>query len=303
MSLLEGRVAIVTGGARGIGLATTRALAAAGARVVVLDDGSSVDGRTTDASVVADVATELGERGLGLAVDVADRKAVNDAVAQAAATFGGVDIIVNNAAILRDAMMFKVDMDDFARVVEVNLIGAANVIAAAAPLLRDQAKQGRGGGSWGRIVNMSSSTGVYGNVGTASYAASKAGLIGLTRVAAMDLARSGVACNALIPFAATRITDGIPPVNDMLKAYKERALRVPAEPVADFIVALCGPDGGAITGQVIGVRGRELMLFSQVRPSASIEVQGDWLGALRAMSDRFVDLGTDLEAFNHDPVL
>jgi NAD(P)-dependent dehydrogenase (short-subunit alcohol dehydrogenase family) len=173
--------------------------------------------------------------------------------------------------------------------------------------MRDAAKAGR---APGRIVNLVSTAGLYGNYGQAAYAAAKAGLVGLTRVVAMDMARSKVNCNAVAPFAATRVTESIRPANDAQAAYKERALAVPAGYVARLVAYLCAP-ACDVTGQVFGVRGREVFLFSQPRPAARVVTPQlaeltlealDTAISLR-MREHFVDLSTDLEAFNTEPIL
>ena len=120
-----------------------------------------------------------------------------------------------------------------------------------------------------------SSAGLYGNLGQAAYASAKAGLFGLTRVTAMDLARAQITANAVAPFARTRVTDIIQPANEAQKSYKERALKIGAHHVANLVTALCSPAGKGITGQLLGVRGREVFLFGQPRPVARIEAGGD----------------------------
>jgi NAD(P)-dependent dehydrogenase (short-subunit alcohol dehydrogenase family) len=217
------------------------------------------------------------------------------------------DIVVNNAAILRDGFIFKTAREDWQRVIDTNLTGAFATLAAATPVMRDAAKAGR---APGRIVNLVSTAGLYGNYGQAAYAAAKAGLIGLTRVVAMDMARSKVNCNAVAPFAATRVTESIRPANDAQAAYKERALAVPAGYVARLVAYLCAP-ACDVTGQVFGVRGREVFLFSQPRPAARVvtpQLAELTLEALDSaislqMREHFVDLSTDLEAFNTEPIL
>ena len=180
--------------------------------------------------------------------------------------------MVNNAAILRDAFVFRADPRDWDAVIRNNLSAAFYLINAASPVMRDQGKSGRGGSrtgyDWGRIVNIVSSAGLYGNLGQAAYASAKAGLFGLTRVTAMDLARAQITANAVAPFARTRVTDIIQPANEAQKSYKERALKIGAHHVANLVTALCSPAGKAITGQLLGVRGREVFLFGQPRPVA-----------------------------------
>jgi NAD(P)-dependent dehydrogenase (short-subunit alcohol dehydrogenase family) len=169
--------------------------------------------------------------------------------------------------------------------------------------MREQAKGKRPGG---RIVNIVSTAGFYGNYGQAAYASAKAGLLGLTRVVALDMQRSGVTCNAVAPFAATRVTATIKPANPGQAAYKERALKVPPEPVAALVAWLAGPEAGEVSGQLFGVRGREIHLFGQARPKARLLNPGDdELGAAiaRELAPHYVELGTDLEAFGGDPIL
>src|SRR6185295_3702783 len=143
--------------------------------------------------------------------DIADPAIAQSAVVLAQERFGAVDIVVNNAAIIRDGFIFKSDPAAWDAVLRTNLTGAQRLLAAATPLMRDQIKSGRSPGS---IVNVVSTAGIYGNFGQSAYAAAKAGLIGLTRVVAHDLARSGIRCNAVAPFAATRVTESIKPAND-----------------------------------------------------------------------------------------
>jgi NAD(P)-dependent dehydrogenase (short-subunit alcohol dehydrogenase family) len=226
--------------------------------------------------------------------------------------FGGLDILVNNAAILRDAFVFKLEPRDWDAVIQTNLSAAAFMTAAATPVLRDNAKANRGGNpyGWGRIVNIVSTAGLYGNFGQAAYASAKAGLVALTRVTALDMGRSGITANAIAPFAATRVTESIKPANDGQAQYKARAMKVPAKHVAIFASFLCTPAAQTISGQLFGVRGREVFLFSQPRPIAKLaKSDGDWTPDALAsavngeLAAKFTELSTDLEAFNTEPVV
>ena len=304
---LAGRVAIVTGGARGIGLAIVEELYRLGAAVLVADSGVSISGSEPDSSIAESVAAKLGGNAAAYTRDMAATGAADQAVKLAAAKFGALDIVVNNAAILRDAFIFKAGRENWEQLIANNLTAPFALLAAATPLMREQQKNGR---APGRIVNIVSSAGLFGNFSQSAYASAKAGLVGLTRVVAMDMARSKVACNAIAPFAATRVTATIEPANEGQAAYKERALRIPAHYVARLAALLCS-NVHDITGQLFGVRGRELFLFSQPRPVARTLMNPgiSWSldGLAKTLQTEFAgkltDLGTDLEFFNTEPIV
>lgn len=303
---LSGRVALVTGAARGIGLAVSRQLHELGASVVMADSGVSVTGSDPDESVAQAAAADLGVRAAAFTLDIAAPDVAAQAVELAVSRFGAIDLVINNAAILRDAFIFKANPAHWDSVLRNNLSAPFYVLSAATPHLREQAKAGR---APGRIVNITSSAGLYGNFGQSAYASAKAGLVGLTRVVAMDMARSSVTCNAVAPFAATRVTDLIQPANELQAQYKERALKVAPRFVAELVAFLCSPHAHDITGQVLGVRGREVFLFSQHRPLGGfVAPESQWATPEFAATfndsfrDKFIDLTTDLEAFNTEPV-
>jgi NAD(P)-dependent dehydrogenase (short-subunit alcohol dehydrogenase family) len=306
---LEGRAAIVTGAGRGIGRAIAEALAAAGASVIVADVGASIGGDGADPAPAKEVAEAIGKKAIAFSESVASPGVAKQLVEIAVKNFGGIDIVVNNAAILRDAFVFRADPRDWDAVIRNNLSAPFYLINAASAVMRDQGKSGRGGAGgydWGRIVNIVSSAGLYGNLGQSAYASAKAGLFGLTRVAAMDLQRAHITVNAVAPFARTRVTDIIQPANEAQKTYKERALKIGAHHVANLVTALCTPAAKGVTGQLLGVRGREVFLFGQPRPIGKLDVEkpetlaADLTARLEA---KFTDLTTDLEAFNTEPLV
>lgn len=304
---LSGRVAIVTGGARGIGLAIVEELHRRGASVVIADSGVSIAGADPDPSVAATIAAQLGASALAFSEDLTIAGAPERAVQAAARAFGAIDIVINNAAILRDSFIFKASRENWEQVIATNLTVPFALLAAATPLMREQQKSGR---APGRIVNIVSSAGLFGNFGQSAYASAKAGLVGLTRVVAMDMVRSKVTCNAIAPFAATRVTESIQPANDAQASYKQRALRIPAHYVARLATFL-GSNIHELTGQLFGVRGRELLLFSQPRPVARMLMSAgsDWDEEALArtingeLGSGLTDLATDLEFFNTEPIV
>jgi NAD(P)-dependent dehydrogenase (short-subunit alcohol dehydrogenase family) len=202
----DGRVAIVTGAAAGLGRSHALALAARGAKVIVNDFGGSVDGTGGSSEPAEKVAAEIRHGGgvaLAHGADVTNPAQVAHLVTTAMDAWGRVDILVNNAGILRDASFAKTSLQDFQAVVNVHLIGAAVCSQAVWPHMR--------AASFGRILMTSSTSGIYGNFGQANYGAAKTGLIGLMNVLQIEGARNDIRVNALVPAAATRMTRGLLP--------------------------------------------------------------------------------------------
>ena len=202
----DNRVAIVTGAGAGLGRSHALGLAARGAKVVVNDLGASVDGSGASDSAAQRVVEEIraaGGEAMAHGADVANEEQVADMVARAKDAWGRVDIVVNNAGILRDKSFAKMTMADFRKVVDVHLIGSATVTHACWPLMREQ--------QYGRVVLTSSSSGLYGNFGQANYGAAKAAMMGLMNVLHIEGAKDNIRVNTLAPTAATRMTESLMP--------------------------------------------------------------------------------------------
>ncbi len=203
----DGRVAIVTGAGVGLGRSHALGLAARGAKVVVNDLGVGRDGAGASSEAAEAVVAEIkamGGEAMAHGCDVSDENGVKDMVAQAMDAWGRIDIVVNNAGILLDKTFAKMEMADFRKVVDVHLIGSANVTHACWPIMRAQ--------KYGRVVLTSSASGLYGNFGQSNYGAAKAAMLGLMNVLHMEGARDNIRVNTLAPTAATRMTEDLLPV-------------------------------------------------------------------------------------------
>ncbi|MDT4914672.1 MAG: hypothetical protein QOC66_3800 [Pseudonocardiales bacterium] len=273
MTTLEGKVAIVTGGGRGLGLAYAEALAAAGAAVIVND----VDADVADTAV--DLITRRGGRAVAQAGAVGSAAVAEALVDRAVAEYGRLDILVTNAGILRDTVLWKMTDEDFDAVIDVHLRGTFTCVRAAAVRMREQ-------GEGGRIICVGSPTGQVGNFGQANYAAAKAGIVGMVRTWALELARAQITVNAVVPVAATGMTETAPflkPYVDTLQAgeplpaYARRELSFgPPEDVAGLVVFLASADAAEVTGQVVGLGGDRLALWSHPTEVAVVFADGGW---------------------------
>mgnify|MGYP006277998009 CR=1 FL=1 len=257
--LCEGRVCIVTGAGRGIGREHALMLAAEGAKVVVNDLGGSRDGTGTDAGPAQEVVDEIVAAG-GTAVantdDISDWAGAERIIAQAIDTFGGLDVLVNNAGILRDRMLTNMSEAEWDAVIKVHLKGTAGPAHFAAAYWRDRAKAGEANDA--RIINTTSPSGIYGNIGQTNYGAAKGGIASFTIIAADELARYGVTVNAIAPAALTRLTEdlGMGAASDELKEAMSVAW------ISPIVVWLASTESAGVTGRVFDVRG-ELLAISE----------------------------------------
>jgi NAD(P)-dependent dehydrogenase (short-subunit alcohol dehydrogenase family) len=250
---LDGKVAIVTGAGRGIGREHALALAAAGATVVVNDLGATLAGEGSDTTPAQQVVAEIEAAG-GVAAangdDVADFAGAERMVAQAIDAYGRLDILVNNAGITRDRMLVNMSEEEWDSVLAVHLKGHFAPTRHAAAYWREQSKAGEE--VRGRVINTSSPSGVFGNVGQTNYGAAKAGIAGFTIIAAQELARYGVTVNCLAPNARTRMTEAS--FGEIPKPEEGFDAMDPAN-IAPIVVALCADEAQDITGQCFFIYG------------------------------------------------
>ena len=281
MGRLDGKAAVVTGAGRGIGRAIAELLAAEGAAVVVNDLGAEVDGRGSQASVADEVVAAIRAKG-GRAVasyeSVADFQAAERIVGTAVREFGAIDVLVNNAGILRDRMLFNMTEEEWDAVIAVHLKGTFNCTRHAAVHMRQQRR--------GRIISISSTSGVYGNSGQANYGAAKDGIAGLTRVASRDLGRYGITVNAVCPGALTRMSQTVPP--SVRRARAERGLETGFEErgfplrnfgpenVAPWVVYLATDAARNVNGQTFLVMAGLVALLNYPAPVRTIQKAGRW---------------------------
>jgi NAD(P)-dependent dehydrogenase (short-subunit alcohol dehydrogenase family) len=252
--MVEGRVCIVTGAGRGIGREHALMLGAHGAKVVVNDLGASRDGSGDDAGPAQQVVDEIKGAGGEAAAntdDISTWDGAEQLITQAIDTFGGLDVLVNNAGILRDRMLFSMTEEEWDSVIKVHLKGTFAPSHFAAAHWRNRAKDGQANDA--RIINTTSASGLYANPGQTNYAAAKAGIAAFTQVAAQELSRYGVTVNAVAPGALTRLTEDLGLADDMKEKYDPRW-------VAPIVTWLASPLSADVTGQVIESSGITLAI-------------------------------------------
>jgi NAD(P)-dependent dehydrogenase (short-subunit alcohol dehydrogenase family) len=247
--LCDGRVCIVTGAGRGLGREYALMLADEGAKVIVNDLGGGRDGFGADVGPAQQVVEEIRARG-GTAVantdDISSWDGAERLVRQAVGTFGGLDVLINNAGILRDRMLFSMSEEDWDAVIRVHLKGTFAPSRFAAAYWRERAKSGERNDA--RIINTTSVAGLYANPGQTNYGTAKAGIAAFTQIAAQELAKYGVTVNAVAPGALTRLTEDLGLPDDMVKRFDARW-------VAPVVTWLASSQSGDVTGQVIEASG------------------------------------------------
>ena len=300
--MLEGKTAIVTGAGRGIGRDIALMMASRGAAVVVNDLGGSGAGEGADQTPAQQVVDEIVAAG-GKAVanfgNVAKPEDARAMYEQAMDTFDGIDIVVNNAGILRDMIFHKMTEEAWDSVIAVHLKGSFNMAQAVAAQFKMQAS--------GCFVNFTSTSGLIGNFGQANYSAAKMGIVGLSKSLALDMARFNVRSNCIAPFAWSRLIGTIPANTEAEKARVERIKEMTPAKIAPLCVALADPTCET-SGQIFCIRNNEIFLMSQPRPIRSIHRSEGWSPetvrdhALPAMKADFYPLDRSGDIFSWDPV-
>jgi NAD(P)-dependent dehydrogenase (short-subunit alcohol dehydrogenase family) len=303
LKVLEGKVALVTGAGGGIGRDFALAMAAAGARVVVNDIGTSVKGEGRDAGPAQQVADEIRAAGGAAAAStdsVSEWESANRIVQCALDAFGRIDVVVNNAGILRDRFFFNMSVEEWRAVIDVHLNGSFYVSRAAAPYFKAQES--------GCYVHMTSTSGLVGNLGQANYSAAKLGIVGLSKSIALDMAKYKVRSNCIAPFAWSRMIGSIPTETEDQKARVGKLKAMETAKIAPLAVFLASDAAREVSGQIFAVRANELFLMSQNRPLRSVHRAEGWTPAaiashaLPALRPHFYPLERSQDVFSWDPL-
>jgi NAD(P)-dependent dehydrogenase (short-subunit alcohol dehydrogenase family) len=307
LKLLEGKAVLVTGAGGGIGRDFALAMAAAGASVLVNDIGTSVKGEGSDAGPAQKVADEIndrfggsGARAIANTDSVAQWESANNIVKTAVEAFGRLDVVVNNAGILRDRFFFNMSVEEWRAVIDVHLNGSFYVARAAAPHFKSQES--------GCYIHMTSTSGLVGNLGQANYSAAKLGIAGLSKSIALDMAKYHVRSNCISPFAWSRMIGSIPTETEDQKARVEKLKAMETSKIAPLAVWLASDESSDVTGQIFAVRANEIFLMGQSRPLRSVHRAEGWtpetIGthAIPALRAHFYPLERSQDVFSWDPL-
>jgi len=279
MGMLDGRVAICTGAARGVGAEVAKLMSANGAKIVVVDPGVGGGGEGGDqrpAQVTVDEIKAAGGEAVANFGSVAKFDDCLAMVSQAREAFGGLHIVFNAAGILRDKMFHNMFPEDWQAVIDVHLTGHFNVNRAAINLFREQ--------NYGRLIMVSSTSGLLGNVGQTNYGSAKMGVVALARIVAMENQSRGITANVIAPSADTRMTRSVPTPKDPAAAAirEERLRRSRADAIAPLCVYLASAQSAHVSGQVFHQRAAELSIYGHMRPLRTVHRQGGWTPELIA---------------------
>jgi NAD(P)-dependent dehydrogenase (short-subunit alcohol dehydrogenase family) len=301
--MLEGKVALVTGAGGGIGREIAVAMALAGASVLINDIGASLTGEGGSASPAEQTKQIIEQRGGKAAIStdsVAEWASAQRIVQTALDAFGRLDIVVNNAGILRDAIFHKMSPEDWRAVIDVHLNGSFYVSRAASEPFRRQES--------GAYVHMTSTSGLIGNFGQANYSAAKLGIAGLSKSIALDMKRYNVRSNCIAPFAWSRMTSSIPAETPEQKARVAKLQQMTPDKNAPMAVFLASEAAREVTGQVFATRHNEIFLMGQSRPLRSVHRAEGWTPALiaehayPALKAALLPLDRTQDVFAWDPI-
>ena len=302
-NMVQGKVVVVTGAGGGIGRDIALAMVREGAKVVVNDIGASVAGEGNDAGPAQSVVNEikaLGGEAVANTDSVSEPASAGRIIQAALDTFGRIDVVVNNAGILRDRFFHKMSVDEFDAVIKVHLYGGYYVSRAAATHFKEQGS--------GNFIHMTSTSGLIGNFGQANYSAAKLGITALSKSIALDMQKFNVRSNCIAPFAWSRMIGSIPTETEAEKARVERIKQMTPAKIAPLAVALASDVTAGTNGQVFAVRNNEIFLMSQPRPERSVHRSEGWTPetvashALPALKANFYDLDRSGDVFTWDPV-
>jgi NAD(P)-dependent dehydrogenase (short-subunit alcohol dehydrogenase family) len=301
--MVEGQVVVVTGAGGGIGRDIALAMAREGARVVVNDIGASLAGEGNDAGPAQAVVNEIkafGGEAVANTDSVSEAPSAARIVQTALDSFGRIDVVVNNAGILRDRFFHKMSLDEWDAVIKVHLYGAFYVSRAAAPHFKEQAS--------GNYIHMTSTSGLIGNFGQANYSAAKLGVAALSKSIALDMQKFNVRSNCIAPFAWSRMISSIPTDTPEEQARVNRIKQMTPAKIAPLVVCLASDQAGDANGQIFAVRNNEIFLISQPRPVRSVQRSEGWTPqsvashALPALKASYFDLDRSADVFCWDPI-